>query len=186
MSILELIRLRLGETTLQGAVEEVELLANTVRAHAEQAALPGHQPRRNMSAAHRALDRIRAAYGEHSVTKAAVREAHLPEASFRWEPIQHARIGEQSPVPQISSIVRRVYARPKPLLARIPKEPEAGPSLARDHAIEHMYGPYRVSGGWWKRLVERDYYYAETDHGDLLWLFYDRPRKRWFLHGVLD
>jgi protein ImuB len=49
-----------------------------------------------------------------------------------------------------------------------------------------MYGPYRVSGGWWKRLVERDYYYAETDHGDLLWLFYDRPRKRWFLHGVLD
>ena len=186
MSILELIRLRLGETTLQGAVEEVELLANTVRAHAEQAALPGHQPRRNMSAAHRALDRIRAAYGEHSVTKAAVREAHLPEASFRWEPIQHARIGEQGPVPQLSSMVRRVYARPKPLPARIPKEPEAGPSLARDHAIEHMYGPYRVSGGWWKRLVERDYYYAETDHGDLLWLFYDRPRKRWFLHGVLD
>ena len=59
-------------------------------------------------------------------------------------------------------------------------------SLSASHAIEHMYGPYRVSGGWWKRLVERDYYYAETDHGDLLWLFYDRPRQRWFLHGVLD
>ena len=83
-------------------------------------------------------------------------------------------------------MVRRVYARPKPLAPRIPREPEAGPSLAKDHAIEHMYGPYRVSGGWWKRLVERDYYYAETDHGDLLWLFYDRPRRRWFLHGVLD
>ncbi len=83
-------------------------------------------------------------------------------------------------------MVRRVYARPKPLPPRLPREPEAGPSLAADHAIEHMYGPYRVSGGWWKRLVERDYYYAETDHGDLLWLFYDRPRKRWFLHGVLD
>ena len=65
------------------------------------------------------------------------------------------------------------------------KEPEAGPSL-RERSIEHMYGPYRVSGGWWKRLVERDYYYAETGDGDLLWLFYDRPRKRWFLHGVLD
>ena len=186
MLVLELIRLRLGEVSLQGAVEEVELLANTVRAHAEQVALPGHQPRRDMSAAHRALARVRAAYGEHSVTKARVREAHLPEASFRWEPIQHARVGEQSEAPAVSSIVRRVYARPKPLPPREPKEPEAGPSLERNHTIEHMYGPYRVSGGWWKRLVERDYYYAETDHGDLLWLFYDRPRKRWFLHGVLD
>ena len=186
MLLLELIRLRLGEVSLHGAVEEVVLLANAVRARTEQSALPGHQPRRDMSAAHRALDRIRAAYGEHSVTKACVREAHLPEASFRFEPIQHARLGEQTVAPPVSSMVRRVYSRPKPLPPRKPKEPEAGPSLAKAHAIEHMYGPYRVSGGWWKRLVERDYYYAETDHGDLLWLFYDRPRKRWFLHGVLD
>ncbi len=186
MLLLELIRLRLGEISLAGAVEEVGLLANTVRATAEQASLPGHQPRRDMGAAHRALARIRAAYGESSVTRAHVREAHLPEASFRWEPIQHARDIDQSEPPAVSSMVRRVYARPKPLPPREPKAPEAGPSLAEDHAIEHMYGPYRVSGGWWKRLVERDYYYAETDHGDLLWLFYDRPRKRWFLHGVLD
>jgi protein ImuB len=189
MLLLELIRLRLvglGEVRLQGAVEEVELLANTVRAGAEQVALPGHQPRRDMRAAHRALDRIRAAYGEHSVTRARVREAHLPEASFRWEPIQHARLGEQMAPSPVSSMVRRVYAHPKALPPCKPREPEAGPALAKNHAIEHMYGPYRVSGGWWKRLVERDYYYAETDHGDLLWLFYDRPRKRWFLHGVLD
>jgi protein ImuB len=186
MLVLELIRLRLGELSLKGAVEEVELLANTVRARGAQPSLPGHQPRRDMGAAHRALARIRAAYGERSVTKARVREAHLPEASFRWEPIQQARSGNQNEPPPVSSMVRRVYRRPKPLPPRKPKEPEAGPSLAKDHAIEHMYGPYRVSGGWWKRLVERDYYYAETDHGDLLWLFYDRPRKRWFLHGVLD
>lgn len=186
MLLLELIRLRLNEVSLQGAIEEVELLANTVRARAEQVALPGHQPRRDMSAAHRALARIRAAYGENSVTKACVLEAHLPEASFRFEPIQHARLGEQASSTPVSSMIRRVYSRPKPLPPRKPKEPEAGPSLAKNHAIEHMYGPYRVSGGWWKRLVERDYYYAETDHGDLLWLFYDRPRKRWFLHGVLD
>ena len=186
MLLLELIRLRLGELDLRGAVEEVELLANTVRAEAEQVVLPGHRAQRDMGAAHRALARIRAAYGEQSVTKARMREAHLPEASFRWEPVQHARLSERAPSQHASSMIRRVYARPKPLASRAPNEPEAGPALARDHAIEHMYGPYRVSGGWWKRLVERDYYYAQTDHGDLLWLFYDRPRKRWFLHGVLD
>ncbi|MGB8223103.1 MAG: hypothetical protein WCF10_10985 [Polyangiales bacterium] len=186
MSLLELIRLRLGETRLQGAVEEVVLLASTVNAHAEQVALPGYQPRYDISAANRALARIRAAYGTHSVTKARVRQAHLPEASFRWESIHNARAGARTEATPVSSMIRRVYARPKPLRPRKPREPEAGPSLAKDHVIEHMYGPYRVSGGWWKRLVERDYYYAETDHGDLLWLFYDRPRKRWFLQGVLD
>ncbi|KPK17141.1 MAG: hypothetical protein AMJ62_02690 [Myxococcales bacterium SG8_38] len=186
MLLLELARLRLGETTLRGAVEEVEILATTAHARAEQVSLPGHQPHRDMSAAQRALARIRAAYGERSVTMARIREAHLPEASFRWEPTQHARASERAASSSVSSMIRRVYAKPKPLPPREPNEPEAGPSLSKDHAIEHMYGPYRVSGGWWKRLVERDYYYAETDHGDLLWLFYDRPRKRWFLHGVLD
>ena len=186
MLLVELVRLRLGEIELEGAVEEVELLAHTTRIHAEQVALPGHQPRRDMKAAHRALARIRAAYGEHSVTRAALRDAHLPEASFRWEPIQHARMHDSDRPQHVSSMVRRVYARPKPLPPKRPSEPEAGPSLTQDQAIEHMYGPYRVSGGWWKRLVERDYYYAETDQGDLLWLFFDRPRQRWFLHGVLD
>lgn len=186
MLILELVRLRLGETTLKSPVEEVELVACTVGACAEQVALPGHQPRRDMDAAHRALARIRAAYGEQSVTRATVREAHLPEASFRWEPIQRAAVGQTRRASAVSSMVRRVYARPKPLRSRRPHQPEAGPSLAENQSIEHLYGPYRVSGGWWKRLVERDYYYAETNHGELLWLFYDRPRKRWFLHGVLD
>lgn len=185
MMLLELIRLRLGEVELRGAVEEVEILANTVRARAEQTSLPGHQSAHDMGAAHRALARIRAAYGEQSVTKASLREAHLPEASFRWEPIQRAEIPSNMSSER-PAMIRRVFARPKPLPPRKPKEPEAGPSLSQDQAIEHLYGPYRVSGGWWKRLVERDYYYAETDHGDLLWLFYDRPRKRWFLHGVLD
>jgi len=185
MMLLELIRLRLGEVELRGAVEEVEILANTVRARAEQTSLPGHQSAHDMGAAHRALARIRAAYGEQSVTKASLHEAHLPEASFRWEPIQRVR-GPANMSSERPAMIRRVFARPKPLPPRKPKEPEAGPSLSRDQAIEHLYGPYRVSGGWWKRLVERDYYYAETDHGDLLWLFYDRPRKRWFLHGVLD
>lgn len=186
MLLLELIRLRLGETILQGAVEEVEMVATTVRARSEQVSLPGHQPHHDLNAAHRALARIRAAYGEHAVTKARIREAHLPEACFRWEPTQHVHAGKPTGLCPISYMIRRVYAKPKPLVPREPREPEAGPSLATNHSIEHLYGPYRVSGGWWKRLVERDYYYAETDHGDFLWLFYDRPRKRWFLHGVLD
>jgi protein ImuB len=49
-----------------------------------------------------------------------------------------------------------------------------------------MTGPYRVSGGWWARTVERDYYFAETSAGDIAWVYHDGPRRRWFLHALLD
>lgn len=60
------------------------------------------------------------------------------------------------------------------------------PEGPRGEHVARMYGPYRVSGGWWKRTVERDYYYAETDTGGLLWVYWDRPRGAWFLHGTVD
>jgi len=46
-----------------------------------------------------------------------------------------------------------------------------------------MIGPYVVSGGWWARPVHREYHFAETLRGDLLWVYYDRQRRRWFLQG---
>jgi len=47
-------------------------------------------------------------------------------------------------------------------------------------------GPYVVSGGWWASTVHREYYFIETRRGDLLWTFYDRKRRRWFLHGKVE
>ena len=58
-------------------------------------------------------------------------------------------------------------------------EPEYGP-------VERLQGPYRANGAWWVREVERDYYFAHTRSGDVLWVFYDRPRRTWFLHGWLE
>jgi protein ImuB len=56
---------------------------------------------------------------------------------------------------------------------------EAGP-------VVNIWGPYIVSGGWWVRPVHREYYFAETRKGDLLWMYYDRPRRRWFLQGRVE
>ena len=77
-----------------------------------------------------------------------------------------------------------MFPKPVPLPPRPRHEPEAW--LGRRGAIVKMWGPYRISGGWWVRTVERDYYYAQTQHGELLWIYFDRPRGRWFLHGIVD
>jgi protein ImuB len=36
------------------------------------------------------------------------------------------------------------------------------------------------------REVHREYYFAETRHGELLWVFYDPDRQRWVLHGKVE
>jgi len=34
--------------------------------------------------------------------------------------------------------------------------------------------------------VRREYHFAETQRGELLWIYYDRTRRRWFLHGRVE
>ena len=40
--------------------------------------------------------------------------------------------------------------------------------------------------GWWNRPVHREYHFAETQKGELLWVYYDRSRRRWFLQGRVE
>lgn len=44
-------------------------------------------------------------------------------------------------------------------------------------------GPDRISGGQWEEPYAREYFRCATDTGELVWLFHDRRRGVWFLHG---
>lgn len=182
--IVDLVRLRLESLRLPAAVEAVELQLEGVRASGDQLAMFRTHTRRDLDAAGRALARVRAMMGPEAVTRAKLRAAHLPEASFAWEPLVQPSFPRPRAPVQPHVLVRRVLSRPVALPAPPRHEPEAW--LGRRGAIKAMHGPFRVSGGWWVRTVERDYYYAETQHGEILWLYYDRPRRAWFLHGTVD
>ena len=85
-------------------------------------------------------------------------------------------------------LVRRIAARPI-LLPGAPRPTHEdgwlllGPEYG---SVDKLIGPYIVSGGWWNREIHREYYYAETRRGDLLWIYYDRMRRRWFLQGWIE
>ncbi len=226
LKLVDLIRLRLGERASRGGfpapVRAMTLTGERERRRGAQVnLLPGQRPRRDPEAAAAALARLRAAFGDHAVTRARLRDAHLPEARFTWE--QTTRLPRARPAPppdpwpandhdplQGAPLLRRVFARPLPLPSppedhlpwrvpqRAPRErpASAAPAAGDDKSpktyapkmttVRRLHGPFRVSGGWWARTVERDYYYAETAHGALMWIFYDRPRDRWFWHGLVD
>jgi len=182
--LLDLIRLRLDALSLPAAVEAAELELEGVAADHRQLTLFQTRQRRDLEAAARALARLRATLGPAAVTRARLRPAHLPEASFEWEPTLHVQFPQPESLTSPRPLCRRFFHRPVPLPPRPRHEPEAW--LGSWGALQQLHGPHRISGGWWIRTVERDYYFAETQDDAMLWIYYDKPRRRWFLHGILD
>jgi protein ImuB len=184
--ILELVRLRLSSVSLDSGVTDIELEALSVRAHRSTRDLFEKKPPRDPGAANRALARIRAEFGENAVQKARLREGHLPEACFEWEPMKKIAV----PVPRqvaLHPLIRRIYDRPVPFSKTRHREPKVALAyMYEDRLVEETIGPYIVSGGWWVREVQREYYFVRTESGRWLWLFYDRRRKCWFLHGEVE
>lgn len=193
--ILELVRLRL-ESSPPGKVEAVEAELTGVPLDLEQTRLFAQTSRRDLDAANRALARLRAEFGSAAVVRARVCEGHLPEAAFLWEPLEQLEESRRVKCPTGSEersrasppLVRRVLERPAALPAGLQIEAGGqGPGRAADAGpIVGRTGPYVISGGWWVRPIHREYYFARARRGDVLWVYYDRQRQRWFLQGAVE
>jgi len=187
-ALLRLIHLRLESSPPPAGVIEIQLSAEDVLATQEQLSLFRQRPRRDLRAANQAFARLRAELGNDAVVKATLRDGHLPEASFGWEPLEEAVLPNAEKA--------RAQSGARPLVRRIHNRPRMLPPqnrMARDdgwllRGLEHgpvvrVVGPYIVSGGWWMGEVHREYHFAETRQGECLWVYYDRRRRRWFLQG---
>jgi protein ImuB len=194
VQVLDLIRLRLETLEISAGIKEIELIAVATPATAEQLRLFAERPARDLAAANRALARLRAEFGDASVVRAKLTDGHLPEARFTWEPLdrvelptcpEYGRRGPQERGPM--NLVRRIMAKPVSLPS-LPRTHDDGWLLLgpRYGPVEKFSGPYIFSGGWWNREIQREYYFAETRKGDLLWVYYDRVRRKWFLQGWVE
>jgi protein ImuB len=207
--LLELTRLRLEATPLPAGVTTLIVQLTARRFTRKQLSLFVQKPRRPLDSANRALARVRAEFGDNAVVAARLKPGHLPEARFTWEQLgklrapklrQRDRRGEQE---RTRKLIRRMHRRPDPL----PSSPLHGPANdptnhptnhstsdptnhpTSDPTVEH-FGPYVVSGGWWtgdiNNEVHREYHFVETRGGELLWVYYDRKRERWYLQGRVE
>ena len=182
----ELMRLRLGTVSFPDGVSDLILTVIGERTLRRQLELFAERPPRDLDAGHRALARLRAEFGEDAVIHARLREGHLPEAHFLWENVDRIQDARPTDV-ESSALVRRIYTPPLLLPARPRHEPDGWMLRGLEQGpVIRVLGPYIVSGGWWRRPVHREYHFAETKNGDVLWAYYDRPRRRWFIHGRVE
>ena len=201
LQLLDLVRLALDRTPLAAAVKTLRLALHGVPATAEQLALWQLQGQRDPHAAALALARLRALFGEDAVVAATLRSAWLPEGQFAWLPLRKLRIQTARAPQQPDNVIRLPQQPPLQLVRRLlsqparlpPKPPGNRPwRLApfRPETVVHFDGPYRLAGGWWRSISQtdrcRDYGYATTDRGTVLWVFHEPARDAWFCHGFLE
>jgi protein ImuB len=198
--ILDLVRLRLESMQFAAGVTEIELEAEACAASVEQLRLFERLvlSARDLDAANRALARLRAEFGDDAVVQAKLKDGHLPEARFTWEPLSRIKLPRADlnglndlnalNCPAAKVLVRRIMAKPLPLPGG-PRHTHEDGWLILGHkygSVDKLSGPYVFSGGWWNREIQRDYYFAETRRGAIAWVYYDRVRRRWFLQGWIQ
>ncbi len=193
--IVELVRLRLTgvlaaraavATTRARGVTDMRVEIEGVAASHTQPDLFAQKPRRDVAAAARAIARVRAELGANSVVKAVLRDGHLPEARFDWEPVVSLATPQPRAVRQ-PPLVRRIFARPIPFSPSRRRDAQAELLKHIDEGtVRETFGPYIVAGGWWAREVQREYYFVRTSNDRALWMFYDRRRGGWFIQGEVE
>jgi protein ImuB len=181
-----LVRLRLETLRLNAGAVELFVRAEAVRKTIEQLSLLEEVPKRDPKRRNQAFARLRAEFGDAAVVQAELLNGHLPGSRFQWTPLSKLP-SRMEALQGNRSLIRRIYEKPMALPPRSRHEPdgwmlrglELGP-------VKDFLGPYILSGGWWKRTVQREYYFVKMQQGDVFWVFYDRFRRRWFLEGRVE
>lgn len=184
--LVRLTRLKLERRQLPRAVQRVTLSLRGQTRRATTASWESLRAGREPGGAARAFAALRAAFGDDVVVRARLHEVHLPEASFSWERVD--QLQPPRPLQPLSApLVRRILGRAAALPARSRHEEDGWMLRGVAHGpVLRLYGPYPLSGGWWRTEVARDYYYAQMHSGALLWIYFDRVRRRWFLQGSVS
>jgi protein ImuB len=121
------------------------------------------------------VDTLSNRLGSQAVSSLRCRDAHLPEHS------------SSTVAPGVRQAVSPQATAQRPFWLLSDPEP-----LRHDNAqllfwgskLELIYGPERIEDGWWEKGTSRDYFVARNKQGQRFWVFHERKRQAWFMHGL--
>ncbi len=149
------------------------------------------------------VDKLATRLGPEAVYQLTRTPEPVPELAQRSVPFG---VGEQRPqytgaVTENARAAEQAFqplwllADPQPMTASA--DDPGRPLDNRGRPLQLIQGPERIDSHWWCRhpgtgaagepvdaARYRDYYIARQRNGRLLWLFFDRRRKQWFVQGV--
>ncbi|HUX22384.1 MAG TPA: hypothetical protein VMW69_14165, partial [Spirochaetia bacterium] len=198
-------RLRISEQSYEGLIDRIEVCAEEIlpiHRDGELFASVRHQAR---EAGKRAVALIRARFGNDAVRHAVLRDEHLPEKRYAWEAVteplfpnhrEGSLTGEMEPEVQAAgrsspgasgAALKAVSAQSSRTLRVVRRlfegSPPAGPAPG---SVRLIAGPFIYTGKWWQSEERREYYFARSGHGGLLWIYRDEQTEGWTVQGLVD
>ncbi len=119
--------------------------------------------------------KITARLGAHNHYQLTALDDHLPERSQQKVPLLSKVNVPLEPAQAIRA--SWLFDKPIPLHSKQQR-------LFWHGYLTLLHGPERITGLWWLWPEERDYFLAMRDDFIRCWVFYERVRKEWYVHGV--
>lgn len=189
----DLLEKKLSQLTLENPVREFEIILFDVPEKIQQ--LDFFEPRDNTEDRWRRLISF-AKQSQCEMGFLQMEASHFPEQSFRfvtdWPEDFRAQdlVERQDEAVQVKSVYAKgLAASPRPsLLLEKPKALSAYES--QQLRFISTLPSERIESSWWQissqDLKNRDYFFALSPQGQLLWVFRDRINSQVYLHGYFD
>lgn len=109
---------------------------------------------------------LQAKLGEQAIQKVTLKDDFRPDAINLYHP----------PNTEPSKVKTQLQAMRPSFLFTTP--------LPLSQKVSVIHGPERISTGWWdNNNIIRDYFIAQNQHGQWLWIF-RTPNTNWYVHGL--
>lgn len=130
------------------------------------------------------IEKLSNRLGKSALHKMSTEPEQVPELASHKQTLDHS--------PTLAAISKRAKPVPQSVLMDEPLFLLKPPKKLAQHANQPLYqgalslvhGPHRISSHWWMQLCSRDYYIARQASGRFLWIYYERSRRSWYLHGL--
>ena len=169
-----LTRLRLERQPFSDDVELIQLRVSELEDASPPTGSLFRQSGQNQTPA-QLVDLLSNRLGSQAVSSLRCRDGHLPEQCS-----QASAPGARPDAPGLPGAQRPFWllSEPEPL------GQERDTLRFWGKPLTLIHGPERIEDGWWDQATSRDYFVARNDLGQLFWVFHERRKQNWFMHGL--
>jgi protein ImuB len=163
-TIFEQLRLQLERLQLSEPITQVSVIAEKFVAADTQQKQLFFSADTQLADWHAVLDRLRARLGAATIRSLSLVNDHRPERAWSTTISPHSKM-------------QQTITAQRPLWLLTPQQLTDSPQITGH--------PERIEAGWWEGCDEtRDYYLASSSQGATWWVYWDRGKRQWFLHGI--
>jgi len=177
----ELTELKLAETQLNWEFSCIEL-SSTQLVPLQLFNDDLFSPQTNQHQFNQLVDKLVSRLGHNALTRVFPQSEHLPELANGRRHAFNEGIKEDCG----TYVPNPLKDEPLWLLEHPKRLAQQAQNPLFEGPLNIIHGPNRISSHWWAKLQSRDYFIARQRNGRLLWIFFDRGKRSWHLHGLFS